>query len=149
MLSASKTHKNKFKFRQDVLQVHTIGSKPLRRLELPAKSYQKLLTYYKPKILLGLTATPERMDGLSVTAYFDHRIAAEIRLPEAIERRLLSPFQYFGVTDNVDLSDMKWSKGGYDKKALSNVYTLNRIAAQKRAQLIVTSVKKYVNEKLL
>jgi superfamily II DNA or RNA helicase len=112
----------------------------------PAKSYQKLLTYYKPKILLGLTATPERMDGLSVTAYFDHRIAAEIRLPEAIERRLLSPFQYFGVTDNVDLSDMKWSKGGYDKKALSNVYTLNRIAAQKRAQLIVTSVKKYVNE---
>ena len=112
----------------------------------PAKSYQKLLTYYKPKILLGLTATPERMDGQSVTAYFGHRIAAEIRLPEAIERRLLSPFQYFGVTDNVDLSQLKWSQGGYDKNELSNVYTLDRIAAQRRAQLIVTSVKKYVNE---
>ena len=112
----------------------------------PAKSYQKLLTYYNPKILLGLTATPERMDGQSVTAYFDYRIAAEIRLPEAIERRLLSPFQYFGITDSVDLRDLKWSKGGYDKIALSNVYTINRIAAQKRAQLIVTSVRKYVTE---
>ena len=112
----------------------------------PAKSYQKLLTYYNPKILLGLTATPERMDGQSVTAYFDHRIAAEIRLPEAIERRLLSPFQYFGVTDSVDLSQLKWSQGGYDKNELSNVYTIDLVAAQKRAQLIIASVKKYVTE---
>lgn len=64
-----------------------------------APTYQKLLAYYQPRILLGLTATPERMDGKSVLPYFNNRIAAEIRLPEAIDRKLLCPFQYFGVTD--------------------------------------------------
>lgn len=64
-----------------------------------APTYQKLLQHYRPKILLGLTATPERMDGKSILPYFGDRIAAEIRLPEAIDRKLLCPFQYFGVTD--------------------------------------------------
>ena len=73
-----------------------------------APTYQKLLEYYQPKILLGLTATPERMDGKSVLDYFGGRIAAEIRLPEAIDRKLLCPFQYFGVTDAADLSSLKW-----------------------------------------
>ncbi len=70
-----------------------------------APTYQKLLEYYRPKILLGLTATPERMDGKSILDYFGGRIAAEIRLPEAIDRKLLCPFQYFGVTDTIDLAD--------------------------------------------
>ena len=51
-----------------------------------APTYQKLLEYYQPRILLGLTATPERMDGKSVLGYFNNRIATEIRLPEAIDR---------------------------------------------------------------
>lgn len=80
-----------------------------------APTYQKPLEYYQPKILLGLTATPERMDGKSVLDYFGGRIAAEIRLPEAIDRKLLCPFQYFGVTDTADLSSLKWRTGGYDK----------------------------------
>ena len=63
-----------------------------------APTYQKLLAYYQPRILLGLTATPERMDGKNILPYFNNRIAAEIRLPEAIDRKLLCPFQYFGVT---------------------------------------------------
>ena len=67
-----------------------------------APTYQKLLSYYNPQILLGLTATPERMDGKSILPYFSNRIAAEIRLPEAIDRKLLCPFQYFGVTDIVE-----------------------------------------------
>ena len=71
-----------------------------------APTYQKLLEYYQPKILLGLTATPERMDGKSILGYFNNRIAAEIRLPEAIDRKLLCPFQYFGVTDTVDLDKL-------------------------------------------
>ena len=75
----------------------------------------KLLSYYQPSILLGLTATLERMDGKSILSYFGNRIAAEIRLPEAIDRKLLCPFQYFGVTDTVDLDTLKWSAGGYDK----------------------------------
>ena len=77
-----------------------------------APSYQKLLSYFRPKILVGLTATPERMDGHDILQYFDNHISAEIRLPEAIERKLLSPFQYFGITDIIDLNRVKWSRGG-------------------------------------
>lgn len=109
-----------------------------------ANTYQRLLAHYRPKILLGLTATPERMDGQDILQYFDQRIAAEIRLPEAIERKLLSPFQYFGVTDNIDLDSLKWSRGGYDVKALSNVYTLDAIAAKRRGELIVSALNRYV-----
>lgn len=111
-----------------------------------APSYQKLLSYYKPKILLGLTATPERMDGRNITDYFDNRIAAEIRLPEAIDRKLLCPFQYFGISDTVDLDRLKWTRGGYDKRELSNIYTLNRAVADKRAGNIIRSVIKYVTD---
>ncbi|SFL73587.1 Helicase conserved C-terminal domain-containing protein [Gracilibacillus orientalis] len=107
-----------------------------------AASYQKLLDYYSTKVLLGLTATPERMDGKSVINYFDGRIAAEIRLMEAIDRKLLSPFQYFGVTDTVDLSKVKFTRKGYDLKELENVYTHNT----KRVQQIIHSVNKYVTD---
>ena len=71
------------------------------------------------KILVGLTATPERMDNLDILKYFDGRIAAEIRLSEAIGRNLLAPFHYFGVTDTVDLDDLEWSRGKYNQAALS------------------------------
>ena len=111
-----------------------------------APSYKKLLEYYKPKILLGLTATPERMDGKSILPYFNNRIAAEIRLPEAIDRKLLCPFQYFGVTDNIDLDTLRWSAGGYDKTELSNLYTLSGVAANRRADLVVFSLLKYVTD---
>lgn len=111
-----------------------------------AHSYQELLTYYKPKVLLGLTATPERMDGKSILEYFNNRITAEIRLPEAIDRKLLCPFQYFGVTDEVDLSDLKWERGGYNRKELSNVYTINQAVACRRANLIIQSIFKYVTD---
>lgn len=111
-----------------------------------APIYQKLLEYYEPKILLGLTATPERMDGKSILTYFNDCISAEIRLPEAIDRMLLCPFQYFGVTDNVDLSELKWSAGGYDKTELSNIYTINEAYAQQRADLVVNSLLKYVTD---
>ncbi|MFC5700723.1 DUF3427 domain-containing protein [Cohnella faecalis] len=107
-----------------------------------APSYQKLLAYYRPRILLGLTATPERMDGKDVLGYFDDTIAAEIRLTDAIDRKLLSPFQYFGVTDQVDLSQVKWSRRGYDLAELENLYTNNKI----RAMQIFNSMKKYVTE---
>ena len=111
-----------------------------------APTYQKLLEYYRPKILLGLTATPERMDGKSILGYFNNRIAAEIRLPEAIDRKLLCPFQYFGVTDSVDLDKLKWSAGGYDKTELSNIYTMSGFVAQQRANLVVSSLLKYVTD---
>ncbi|MCD8026716.1 MAG: DUF3427 domain-containing protein [Clostridiales bacterium] len=111
-----------------------------------AKSYQKLLSYYKPKILLGLTATPERMDGEDITKYFDYRIAAEIRLPEAINRKLLCPFHYFGVTDTVDLDSLKWSRGKYNVSELEKVYLLDKAVADKRANNIIKSIIKYVTD---
>ena len=111
-----------------------------------APTYQGLLNHFKPKILLGLTATPERMDGKNVLEYFDGRIASEIRLPEAIERKLLCPFQYFGVSDDADLSSIRWTCGGYDKSELSKLFSLNRAVAEKRAAHIVNSLSRYVTD---
>ena len=111
-----------------------------------APTYQKLLTYYQPKILLGLTATPERMDGKDILPYFSNRIAAEIRLPEAIDRKLLCPFQYFGVTDVVDLDSLRWTAGGYDRTELSNIYTISGLVAKRRADLVIESLLKYVTD---
>lgn len=105
-----------------------------------AKSYQTLLEYYEPKVLLGLTATPERMDGGDILTYFDNRIAAEIRLTEALNQKLLSPFQYFCVTDTIDLSQVTWRGKGYDLKELENVYTSDKI----RALQVLKGVYKYV-----
>ena len=111
-----------------------------------APTYQKLLNHFRPKILLGLTATPERMDGKSILDYFGGRVAAEIRLPEAIDRKLLCPFQYFGVADTVDLTDLRWVRGGYDKSQLTNLYSLNRSIAERRADHIIRSLDKYVTD---
>jgi superfamily II DNA or RNA helicase/HKD family nuclease len=87
-----------------------------------APTYQRLLNHFRPKILLGLTATPERSDGKSIQSWFDHRVAAELRLWDALERGFLCPFQYFGVHDNTDLRDIPWRRG-YDAGQLDRVYT--------------------------
>ena len=111
-----------------------------------APTYQRLLGHLQPQLLLGLTATPERMDGKSVLDYFGGRIAAEIRLPEAIDRKLLCPFQYFGVADTVDLDELRWVRGGYDKNDLTNLYSLNRAVAERRADHIMQSLDHYVTD---
>lgn len=111
-----------------------------------AHSYGRALEYFQPKVLLGLTATPERMDGQDIYRYFDRHIAAEIRLPEAINRKLLCPFQYFGVSDTVDLNDLRWVRGGYDRAELSNLYTLSQGVAEKRADHILRSMDRYVTD---
>lgn len=112
----------------------------------PADTYKNILEHFMPQILLGLTATPERMDGKSILPYFNNKITAEIRLPEAIERKLLCPFQYFGVTDNIDLSNLRWERGGYNRDELSKVYTRQDAEAITRASLIVQAVNKYVTD---
>ncbi len=109
-----------------------------------ADTYQRLLEYFKPKVLLGLTATPERMDGGDVLGYFDGRIAAEIRLPEAINRQLLVPFQYFGVSDTADLQRIAWDKGGYKKSELTRIYAIDEISRTIRADNILKSCEKYI-----
>ncbi len=108
-----------------------------------APIYKSPLDKLKPKILLGLTATPERMDGEDILKYFNGRIAAEIRLPEAIDRKLLCPFQYFGISDEIDFSEIKWSRGGYDKSELSNILALSGKIAEKRADSVIRNIEKY------
>jgi len=111
-----------------------------------AQSYSKILDYFKPQILLGLTATPERMDGNDILKYFNGHIAAEIRLPEAIDKGLLCPFQYFGVTDDIDLSQIKWTRNGYEASELENVYVLNTELAHRRLLNIHQNLLKYVTD---
>ncbi len=88
-----------------------------------ASSYDALLNRVEPMELLGLTATPERLDGKDVTEWFGGRIAVELRLWEAIDQGFLVPFQYFGVADGTDLRTVTWRRGGYVMEELSNLYT--------------------------
>lgn len=113
-----------------------------------AASYQQIFRHFKPRVLLGLTATPERADGASILPYFDNRIAAEIRLPEAIDRKLLCPFSYFGVTDDegADLSRLHWRNGSYLDSELENLYVFQTQVARRRAELVANSVRKYVTD---
>ena len=64
-----------------------------------ASSYHRVIDYFKPKFLMGMTATPERTDNFNIYELFDYNIAYEIRLQEALEEDMLCPFHYFGVTD--------------------------------------------------
>lgn len=107
-----------------------------------AESYRRLLDRLRPKVLLGLTATPERTDGQDVRVYFGGRIAAELRLWEALERGLLAPFQYFAVADDTDLSHLAWRRGGYVTADLEKVYTGN----QARVGMIVKALTEIVAE---
>ncbi len=109
-----------------------------------APIYKEPLAKFNPKIVLGLTATPERMDGEDILRYFGGRIAAEIRLPEAIERKLLCPFQYFGISDDVDLSEVRWIRGGYDRRELSNILSLSGKISEKRAESVIRNIEKYL-----
>lgn len=70
----------------------------------PSDSYKKVLDYFKPKFLLGMTATPERTEGKDVFSIFDNNVAIEVRLNEALDKNLVVPFHYFGITD-IDLID--------------------------------------------
>lgn len=90
-----------------------------------AKSYQEILAHLKPEELLGLTATPERADGVNVRQYFDERAAVELRIWDALSADLLSPFHYFGIGDGTDLRSLTWARGSYDFTQLNRLYTGN------------------------
>ena len=105
-----------------------------------ASSYRRIINHFKPKVLLGLTATPERMDGEDITKDFDGTISAEIRLDDALNKGLLAPFYYYGITDSVDYSDVAWDKGHYVASELSRIYTFN----DARTAVILHSLQKYL-----
>ncbi len=107
-----------------------------------ASSYRNIINYFKPKVLLGLTATPERMDGEDITQDFDGTIAAEIRLDDALNKGLLAPFHYYGITDSVDYSEVAWDKGHYVSSDLSRIYTYN----DERTKVVLLSLQKYLTD---
>ncbi|MEO3770125.1 DUF3427 domain-containing protein [Micromonospora sp. B9E7] len=107
-----------------------------------APTYTRLLERLRPRVLLGLTATPDRADGGDVRRWFDGRAAVELHLWEALERQLLSPFQYFGLHDDVDLSQVTWKRGqGYDLAELTALYT----ADHARARTVLRAVREKVD----
>lgn len=75
---------------------------------LGGETYQKLIDYFEPRFLLGMTATPERCDDFNIFECFDGHVALEVRLREALEGNLVIPFHYFGIRDieGIDLSDV-------------------------------------------
>lgn len=109
---------------------------------ISANSYRAVLKHFNPQVLLGLTATPERHDGSDILSDFCHVIAAEIRLPEAINQRHLAPFQYFAIDDDTDLTKVPWSKGRYDIAELTHLYTYN----DQRVLRILQSLSEVVTE---
>lgn len=106
-----------------------------------ADSYRCILEHFTPNILIGLTATPERMDGASLLPDFCNKISAEIRLPQALNEGLLTPFQYYCISDSeTDLSDDKLMSG--KRYITSRLY--DKLCTPQRASLVVRSLKYYL-----
>ncbi|KQW12931.1 DEAD/DEAH box helicase [Streptomyces sp. Root369] len=108
-----------------------------------AATYRRVLNHFKPKQLLGLTATPERADGLNVQdEFFEGRIAAEMRLWEALDNDLLCPFHYFGVPDGTDLTRLNWRSGTYDQSQLGDLFS----ADHARARIVIKQLRDKVSD---
>lgn len=106
-----------------------------------ASTYRALLDRLSPRVLLGLTATPERHDGRSITHRFDHRVAYELRLWDALDAGLLAPFHYFGVHDPTDV-ESAWQRGRLHRGRLDGLYTGDDL----RARRVLGAVERYVAE---
>lgn len=105
-----------------------------------APTYKRLLERLRPKVLVGLTATPERADDLSILHWFDERIGSEMRLWEALDQGLLCPFHYLGVGDGTDLRGVAFERGRYVTSDLESVLTGDHV----RAQRILDAVHEWV-----
>ena len=109
------------------------------------EQYRKIVDYFKPQFLLGLTATPERMDGRNIYEICDYNVSYEISLKEAINKGILVPFHYYGVCDIIDYSNINIVNGLYDKKELNEVYIKNT----ERYDMIYKYYMKYGSKRAL
>ena len=107
--------------------------------------YQRIVNYFKPQFLLGLTATPERIDGKNIYEICDYNVPYEISLKEAINKGVLVPFHYYGIYDETDYSSLHLVKGHYDEKELNETY----IGNVKRYDLIYKYYMKYRSKRAL
>lgn len=97
-----------------------------------ANSYQKIMSYFKPNFYLGMTASPERLDGFDIFALFNHNIVYEIRLQQALEQNLLCPFHYYGITDLV-----------IDGETINEKEDFNQLTCSARVDHILNQAKYY------
>ncbi len=109
------------------------------------EQYQRIVEYFKPQFLLGLTATPERMDGKNIYEICDYNVPYEISLKEAINKGMLVPFHYYGIYDETDYSLLHLVKGHYEEKELNETY----IGNIKRCNLIYKYYMKYRSKRAL
>ncbi len=93
-----------------------------------ANSYQKILQYFQPKFLLGITATPDRMDNKDVYSICNGNVAYRIHFIEAIQKQWLAPFHYYGVYDDTDYSTLTWLGTRYDEEELLQVQLREEMA---------------------
>ena len=100
-----------------------------------ARTYRNLIDYFRPKFLLGMTATPERMDGGDLLGLCQENLVFECGLAAGIDAKLLSPFHYFGVPDAVEYSNIPWRSTGFDEFALTNALATHVRAENALAQL--------------
>lgn len=109
------------------------------------EQYQRIVKYFKPQFLLGLTATPERMDGKNIYEICDYNVPYVISLKEAINKGMLVPFHYYSIYDETDYSSLHLVKGRYDEKELNETY----IGNTKRYDLIYKYYMKYRSKRAL
>ena len=107
--------------------------------------YRRIIGYFKPKFLLGLTATPERMDGRDIYELCDYNVPYELSLRDAINKGYLCPFHYYGVYDDTDYSKLHLVRGHYEEKELNEIYVGNT----RRYELIAKYYNKYSSERAL
>ncbi len=107
--------------------------------------YRRIVDYFKPQFMLGLTATPERMDGKNIYELCDYNVPYEISLKDAINKGILVPFHYYGIYDETDYSGLHLVKGRYDGHELTEIYQNNH----KRYDLIYKYYKKYHSNRAL
>lgn len=109
-----------------------------------ADSYMKVINYFKPEFLLGLTATPYRMDTRDIYAICDDNVIYEMYLKDAINRDLLVPFRYYGVFDPTDYEQIEYKNGSYVIEDLERELSTNE-----RADLILSHYRKFSGKKTL
>lgn len=107
--------------------------------------YKRIVEYFKPQFLLGLTATPERMDGRNIYEICDYNVPYEISLKDAINKGILVPFHYYGIFDDTDYSGLHIVRGKYDEKELNETY----IGNVHRHELIYKYYCKYGSKRAL
>ena len=107
--------------------------------------YRRIVDYFKPQFLLGLTATPERMDGRNIYEICDYNVPYEISLKDAINKGMLVPFHYYGIFDDTDYSKLHIVRGKYDEKELNETY----IGNVHRHELIYKYYCKYGSKRAL